>query len=200
MDAVHLARAGAQTSFDVSAFRRISGLPRSTLARSVRCSTTFFSMRGRRCLRAESLRFARKTSTLKTAAGIDSRVRISVRDYGCGIPADVLPRIFDPYFTTKPGGSGLGLATAYAIIAKHGGNLSVGIETRGRNGIHYRSARVGRESRTAGSPYRPHTNRDGTTIGHGRRRGSPEAAGNRFDHSRLRSADCPGRSRGNCSF
>jgi two-component system cell cycle sensor histidine kinase/response regulator CckA len=33
--------------------------------------------------------------------------------------------IFDPYFTTKPGGSGLGLATAYAIIAKHGGNLSV---------------------------------------------------------------------------
>jgi CheY-like chemotaxis protein len=37
----------------------------------------------------------------------------------------VLPRIFDPYFTTKPGGSGLGLATAYAIIAKHGGSLSV---------------------------------------------------------------------------
>ncbi len=62
---------------------------------------------------------------LEDAAGADARVRISIRDYGCGIPADVLPRIFDPYFTTKPGGSGLGLATAYAIIAKHGGSLSV---------------------------------------------------------------------------
>ena len=55
----------------------------------------------------------------------DPWVRISIRDYGCGIPADVLPRIFDPYFTTKPGGSGLGLATAYAIIAKHGGHIAV---------------------------------------------------------------------------
>jgi CheY-like chemotaxis protein len=38
---------------------------------------------------------------------------------------DVLPRIFDPYFTTKPNGRGLGLATAYAIVAKHQGSLSV---------------------------------------------------------------------------
>jgi CheY-like chemotaxis protein len=52
-------------------------------------------------------------------------VRISIRDYGCGIPADVLPRVFDPYFTTKQGGSGLGLATAYAIVSKHGGHISV---------------------------------------------------------------------------
>jgi len=62
---------------------------------------------------------------LAEAPGADTRVRISIRDYGCGIPADAFPRIFDPYFTTKPGRSGLGLATAYAIIAKHGGNLSV---------------------------------------------------------------------------
>jgi len=52
-------------------------------------------------------------------------VRISIRDYGCGIPADVLPQIFDPYFTTKVGASGLGLATSYAIVAKHGGHISV---------------------------------------------------------------------------
>jgi signal transduction histidine kinase/CheY-like chemotaxis protein len=58
-------------------------------------------------------------------AGGDPRVRISIRDYGCGIPADVLPRIFDPYFSTKPGCSGLGLATAYSIVSKHGGNISV---------------------------------------------------------------------------
>jgi signal transduction histidine kinase/CheY-like chemotaxis protein len=52
-------------------------------------------------------------------------VRISIQDYGCGIQPENLPRIFDPYFTTKPGNSGLGLATAYAIIAKHGGSLKV---------------------------------------------------------------------------
>jgi signal transduction histidine kinase len=53
------------------------------------------------------------------------RVRIAIRDYGCGIAPDVRPRIFDPYFTTKPGNSGLGLATAYAIVSRHGGNIMV---------------------------------------------------------------------------
>jgi signal transduction histidine kinase/ActR/RegA family two-component response regulator len=51
-------------------------------------------------------------------------VRISIRDNGRGIAPDVLQRIFDPYFTTKPGGTGLGLATAYAIVVKHGGHIS----------------------------------------------------------------------------
>ena len=50
--------------------------------------------------------------------------RISIRDYGCGIPAEALPRIFDPYFTTKPAGSGLGLATAYAIALCEEATLS----------------------------------------------------------------------------
>ena len=57
--------------------------------------------------------------------GADPRVRITIRDNGRGIPEEVLRRIFDPYFTTKPGGSGLGLATAYAIVIKHGGHISV---------------------------------------------------------------------------
>jgi signal transduction histidine kinase/ActR/RegA family two-component response regulator len=58
------------------------------------------------------------------AGHAESQVRISIRDHGHGIPPDVLRRIFDPYFTTKPGGSGLGLATAYAIVIKHGGHIS----------------------------------------------------------------------------
>jgi signal transduction histidine kinase/ActR/RegA family two-component response regulator len=53
------------------------------------------------------------------------RIRIAIRDHGCGIPPEILPRIFDPYFTTKPNGSGLGLATAYAIVTKHGGHITV---------------------------------------------------------------------------
>lgn len=50
-------------------------------------------------------------------------VRIVIRDNGCGIPAEILPKIFDPYFTTKDSGSGLGLATAYSIVNKHHGHI-----------------------------------------------------------------------------
>lgn len=52
-------------------------------------------------------------------------VRISIRDEGPGIDKEVLPKIFDPYFTTKPKGSGLGLATVYAIVKKHDGHIVV---------------------------------------------------------------------------
>jgi PAS domain S-box-containing protein len=52
-------------------------------------------------------------------------VRISVRDFGIGIPSEILPRIFDPFFTTKQQGSGLGLATAYSIVKKHNGHIFV---------------------------------------------------------------------------
>jgi PAS domain S-box-containing protein len=52
-------------------------------------------------------------------------VRISIQDIGEGIPAKVIHKIFDPYYTTRPKGSGLGLATAYSIINNHGGKLTV---------------------------------------------------------------------------
>lgn len=52
-------------------------------------------------------------------------VRISVADRGSGIPRDLLSKIFDPFFTTKPKGRGLGLATSYAIVAKHKGHLTI---------------------------------------------------------------------------
>ncbi len=57
--------------------------------------------------------------------GAGRYIKISVRDQGMGIPAEHLPRIFDPYFTTKQKGSGLGLASAYAIIKKHHGHIAV---------------------------------------------------------------------------
>jgi CheY-like chemotaxis protein len=52
-------------------------------------------------------------------------VRVSVVDQGIGIPKENLSRIFDPYFTTKQKGSGLGLATSFSIVKRHGGLLTV---------------------------------------------------------------------------
>ena len=52
-------------------------------------------------------------------------VRVSIADAGMGIPKEDLGRIFDPYFSTKQRGSGLGLATSYSIIKNHGGFVTV---------------------------------------------------------------------------
>jgi PAS domain S-box-containing protein len=46
-------------------------------------------------------------------------------DQGCGIPPEAQKRIFDPYFTTKEGGNGLGLASSWSIVGKHGGHIGV---------------------------------------------------------------------------
>jgi PAS domain S-box-containing protein len=52
-------------------------------------------------------------------------VMITINDEGQGIHEKDLPKIFDPYFTTKSAGSGLGLATCYSIIKRHGGHIAV---------------------------------------------------------------------------
>jgi len=52
-------------------------------------------------------------------------VKISITDQGIGIPSEHLSKIFDPYFTTKKRGSGLGLATAFSIVKNHNGKIEV---------------------------------------------------------------------------
>ncbi len=52
-------------------------------------------------------------------------VRITIKDSGSGIPQEIIDRIFDPYFTTKETGNGLGLAICHSIIRKHNGYLLV---------------------------------------------------------------------------
>ena len=52
-------------------------------------------------------------------------VEISITDEGSGISADKLAKIFDPFYTTKPKGTGLGLAMSYSIVKRHGGFLRV---------------------------------------------------------------------------
>jgi len=57
--------------------------------------------------------------------GIGGYIKIVVEDQGIGISKKHLSNIFEPYFTTKKEGSGLGLATTYSIIDKHGGHITV---------------------------------------------------------------------------
>ncbi|MFT3828808.1 MAG: ATP-binding protein [Opitutaceae bacterium] len=52
-------------------------------------------------------------------------VRLTISDTGPGISAEALPRIFDPYFTTKKSGHGIGLATVHSIVKKHQGHVTV---------------------------------------------------------------------------
>jgi signal transduction histidine kinase len=52
-------------------------------------------------------------------------LRVAVADSGEGIKSEILPRVFDPYFSTKKIGGGLGLATVYSIVKRHGGRIEV---------------------------------------------------------------------------
>lgn len=126
-DAVHLARAGAPTSITVDiaddlGFAHVDPAQISQAVHNLLLNARQAMPDGGivevHAERVENAFF------LNPSDGGQS-VRISVRDFGCGIPSDVLPRIFDPYFTTKRGRRGLGLATAYAIVAKHGGHIAV---------------------------------------------------------------------------
>ncbi len=62
-----------------------------------------------------------------TLPGLDAGkyIKITIKDQGIGIPPQHLNKIFDPYFTTKQKGHGLGLATVYSIIKKHKGDIKV---------------------------------------------------------------------------
>ncbi len=72
---------------------------------------------------AENLELILPDAALGLSAG--RWVRVVMQDQGVGIPEEYLKKIFDPYFTTKPKGSGMGLATAYSIVRSHDGILIV---------------------------------------------------------------------------
>lgn len=68
-------------------------------------------------------RILEDSNTESLAAG--SYLSITITDQGCGIPEEFLAKIFDPYFTTKSAGNGLGLASANSIISRHNGHIGV---------------------------------------------------------------------------
>jgi signal transduction histidine kinase len=74
------------------------------------------------------------TAARRRAAGPDGRRErmavLAVRDSGPGVPGDVLPRVFNPFFTTRHSGTGLGLAIVHRIIDAHGGRVALANNTR----------------------------------------------------------------------
>ncbi|UOD35784.1 GHKL domain-containing protein [Deferribacteraceae bacterium V6Fe1] len=55
----------------------------------------------------------------------DKKIYVNIEDTGCGIPDDILSKVFDPFFSTKEHGTGLGLSICKEIINKHGGNIKI---------------------------------------------------------------------------
>ncbi|HAY10011.1 MAG TPA: hypothetical protein DCY18_08770, partial [Thauera sp.] len=59
------------------------------------------------------------------AQAADGKARIAIRDTGAGMPAEVLARVFEPFYTTRREGTGLGLAIVRKIVEQHGGSIAV---------------------------------------------------------------------------
>ena len=88
--------------------------------------------------------------------GSDDEVQIDVGDTGAGIPAEVLPQIFEPFFSTKETerGVGLGLAVVYGIVQRHGGRIEVESQIGQGTVFHLRLPRQARSRTMAGRPMR----------------------------------------------
>ena len=71
----------------------------------------------------ESVPPERRDITLRTAAGPEETVEISVTDTGPGVDQKIVDRLFSPFVTTKPAGAGLGLAISRSIVEAHKGTL-----------------------------------------------------------------------------
>ena len=73
------------------------------------------------------------TIALRIAADVGHAV-LEIRDDGAGIPRDRIERIFEPFYSTKSGGTGLGLATVARIVADHAGTITVDSDAQERKG------------------------------------------------------------------
>jgi signal transduction histidine kinase len=86
-------------------------------------NNAFYAVSARQKLEGESFKPIVKIQTKK----VDSKIEVIVKDNGNGIPENVINKIFQPFFTTKPTGegTGLGLSLSYDIIKAHGGEIKV---------------------------------------------------------------------------
>jgi two-component system, LuxR family, sensor kinase FixL len=80
---------------------------------------------------------AERRMIIRSERKSDGRVRVSVRDFGTGLPAEEPERIFERFFSTKREGMGMGLAVARSIIASHGGELAAANAQGGGACVHF---------------------------------------------------------------
>ena len=90
-------------------------------------NNAFYAVNEKKKLADESYHPTVMVTTKRSRADGQDEVLISVKDNGDGVPQNIIDKIFQPFFTTKPTGSGtgLGLSLAYDIIKAHGGELKV---------------------------------------------------------------------------
>ena len=79
---------------------------------------------GRLTIKAENVRETCEQAKHHQLPAAGKYIKLTIQDNGKGIPPYALPKIFDPYYSTKQTGSGLGLSTAYSIIKNHHGRIS----------------------------------------------------------------------------
>lgn len=75
-------------------------------------------------IRGENVNLSEEEAHRKMLPAAGYYVKLTLQDCGSGIPAHLMPKIFDPYFTTKSTGCGLGLSTAYSVIKNHYGTIT----------------------------------------------------------------------------
>ena len=66
-----------------------------------------------------------RVTVRSTVDWVRERIEVEVADNGCGIAADDIKKIFDPFYSTRTDGTGLGLSVSYGIIQNHGGDIQV---------------------------------------------------------------------------
>jgi signal transduction histidine kinase len=81
---------------------------------------------------------------LPSSVPLDTPIRLSVKDNGPGVPEEDIPRLFDPFYTTRSGGTGLGLALVHRAVEAHRGAIFVDGAHGGANFTVYLPAHVGR--------------------------------------------------------
>ncbi len=128
-NAVKFALSGSHTDYrldiaaDLSAVEADSGQLAQVIQNIVLNANEAMAGRGTVTISAHNVDIPAKTNPRMLKGG--QFVRIDIQDTGTGISAKDISKIFDPYFTTKQKGSGLGLATSYSIIKNHGGVIEV---------------------------------------------------------------------------
>jgi signal transduction histidine kinase len=69
--------------------------------------------------------------SVEVSSGAECVVHLQIADDGPGIPPEVLPRIYEPFFSTKDTGTGMGMAIVHSLVAMHGGKIEIATSSRG---------------------------------------------------------------------